>query len=83
MIYVLIIGCLLTVLGLLHLLFAFIPAPTALDPFLNSFGRRINFVVSFFPEAQHQRMGRLLSGASLLLGGMFAVVLAVFRLFLS
>jgi hypothetical protein len=83
MIYVLIVGFLLLAFGALNLVFAFLPAPAALEPMLGAAGRRIRFIVSFFPEHKQLFMARLLSGISLMLAGGFAVVIAATRLFIS
>jgi hypothetical protein len=83
MIYVLVVGVFLLGFGGLNVVFAFTPAPAGIEPFLGAMGRRIRFVVSFFPEAKQEFMGRLLTGVSLLLAGSFALIAAVSRLFLS
>ena len=83
MIYVLVVGVLLLGFGSLNLAFAFLPAPAALAPFLGAMGRRIRFIVSFFPEQRQEFMGRLLAGIVLVLGGVAAILTAVTRLLLS
>jgi hypothetical protein len=83
MIYALVIGVLLVVLGGLNVVFAFLPAPAAVEPFLGAMGRRIRFIVSFFPEQRQEFMGRLLTGTLLVFGGAVLVLTAVTRLFLS
>ena len=83
MVYVLVLGVVLLAFGGLHLVFAFVPAPAALDPLLGAMGRRIRFIVSFFPDHRQQFMGRLLTGISLLLAAAFCLITAVVRLFLS
>lgn len=83
MLFVLLMGFVLLGFGLLNLTFAFIPAPPALEPLLGATGRRLRFVISLFPEAQQQKMGRLLGGATLAIGGCGAIIAAVTRLFLS
>lgn len=82
MVYVLVVGCLLVVLGGANVLFAFLPAPAALEPFLGATGR-LRRLLTLFPEAQREFLGRLIGGILLGGGGLFAIGVAVTRLFLS